>query len=146
MEKRMRETTEKVESSKYKLTRQRREIIATVVRYHDRHLSAEELYFLVNQDYPEIGLATVYRTLDMLVDLGIVAKHDLGDGRARYELSSPERHHHHLICSACGRIIELTEDSLHQLERKLESEHDFTISDHRLEFYGLCGRCRREEE
>ncbi len=142
----MRETTEKVESSKYKLTRQRREIIAIVVRYHDRHLSAEELYLLVNREHPEIGLATVYRTLDMLVELGVVAKHDLGDGRARYELSSPGRHHHHLICHECGRIIELQEGSLHQMERKLEGEHDFTITDHRLEFYGVCGECHRQQD
>ena len=145
MEKRVRELIDKVRQSDYKLTTQRRQIIAILLYNEDRHLSAEELYHLVNRDHAEIGLATIYRTLDMLADLGIVAKHDLGDGRARYELASPEHHHHHLICSKCGRIIELQEDSLHQMERNLEREHDFVINDHRLEFYGFCATCRRSD-
>ncbi len=78
------------------------------------HLSAEDIYLVLRRDYPNeaIGLTTVYRTLEVLVQMGIVYKFDFGDGRARYELAEGPhalRHHHHLVCTGCGRIIDYTD-------------------------------------
>jgi len=146
VERSTREAMERVNRSRYKLTRQRSKIIETLVATAGEHLSAEEIYGLVTLEAPDIGLATVYRTLDLLVTLGIIEKTDFGDGRARYELASPgdDHRHHHLICSGCGIITEVKDDLLDDLESTLEREYDFCITDHRLEFYGRCASCRSD--
>jgi len=89
-----------------------RQIILDVLSKTSKHLSAEDIYHAVHKGYPAIGLTTVYRTLELLVQMGLVFKFDFGDGRARYELSEgPKgaRHHHHLVCTDCGRAIDYTD-------------------------------------
>lgn len=142
-----REAMERMNRSRYKLTRQRSQIIETLVANAGEHLSAEEIYGLVSRQAPDIGLATVYRTLDLLENLGIIEKTNFGDGRARYELASPghDHRHHHLICASCGTITEVKDDLLLALENTLEREYDFCITDHRLEFYGHCASCRASD-
>lgn len=144
VERTTKEAIERVNRSRYKLTRQRSQIIETLVANAGEHLSAEEIYGLVSRQAPDIGLATVYRTLDLLENLGIIEKTNFGDGRARYELAGPgdDHRHHHLICAACGTITEVKDDLLQALEATLEREYDFCITDHRLEFYGHCAGCR----
>lgn len=127
----------------HKMTPQRRVILQTLLENTDRHLSAEELYALSKDLDPEIGLATVYRTLDLLEELHILHKLHFGDGRSRYELShlQSRHHHHHLVCLNCSQILEVKEDLLHQLEDLIEGEHGFRIVDHRVQFYGYCIHC-----
>ena len=88
-----------------------RQIIISVLNKTSKHLSAEEIYLAVHKIYPGIGLTTVYRTLELLVRIGLVFKVDFGDGRSHYELSTgPKRiQHHHLICIRCGRVIDYTD-------------------------------------
>ena len=89
-----------------------RQAILDLLSRTNKHLSAEDIYLLIHKDYPAIGLTTVYRTLELLVNMGLVFKFDFGDGRARYELSQGPNirdHHHHLICTNCGRVIDYTE-------------------------------------
>jgi Fur family transcriptional regulator, ferric uptake regulator len=107
------------------------------------HLSAEDVYLLVKEKAPEIGLATVYRTLELLSDLQIIHKLNFGDGVTRYEFRAEgaEHHHHHLICLHCGTVDEIMEDLLGPIEDRVEREHDFQIVDHRLTFHGICHRC-----
>jgi len=128
-----------------------REAILDVLSKSDKHLSAEDIYMQVHPKYPNIGLTTVYRTLDVLADLGLVFRFDFGDRRARYELSQgPKgtRHHHHLICTKCNRVIDYTDfideevELLNQTERGLSSKYDFKITNHLIQFYGLCNKCR----
>jgi Fur family transcriptional regulator, ferric uptake regulator len=128
-----------------------REAILDVLSRSDKHLSAEDIYMQVHPKYPNIGLTTVYRTLDVLADLGLVFRFDFGDRRARYELSQgPKgtRHHHHLICTKCNRVIDYTDfideevELLNQTERGLSSKYDFKITNHLIQFYGLCNKCR----
>ena len=85
----------------YKLTPQRRSIVDTIIKNEGSHLTTEELYDLVKVECPEIGLATVYRTVQLLEEMGVVCKLDLSDGCSRYELVHEEEthHHHHLICT-----------------------------------------------
>lgn len=127
----------------YKLTPQRRAIVEILVSNEGKHLTAEEIYDLVKVDCPEIGLATVYRTIVLLEELGIVTKLDLGDNCSRYELIHEEENHqhHHLICRNCSRVIEVEGDLLELLEQNIEQKYNFKIQDHSVKFFGLCSNC-----
>ncbi|WP_027634111.1 Fur family transcriptional regulator [Clostridium hydrogeniformans] len=130
----------------YKLTPQRRAIVDTIIDNESKHLTVEEIYDKVKKDCPEIGLATVYRTIVLLEELGIVYKLDLNDGCSRYELvHKDELHrHHHLICTKCGKVIEVEGDLLDNLEYKIESQYKFKIKDHSVKFFGICEECEEE--
>ncbi|NWF75626.1 MAG: transcriptional repressor [Nitrospirae bacterium] len=134
----------------YRLTMPR-QIILDVLSKTTDHLSAEEIYMTVHKVYPAIGLTTVYRTLELLVQMGLVFKFDFGDGRARYELSEGPKsigHHHHLICTGCRRIIDYTDfideeiELLKRTEKGLSKKYNFKISNHLIQFYGLCEKCK----
>lgn len=127
-----------------------RELILEILESTDEHLSPEEIYSKVSIDHPEIGLTTVYRTLDMLVNLGVVSKLDFGEGKSRYELSehhSHKKHHHHLVCNKCGKIIDYSDfineeiEFLNKIESKLGKKYNFKISSHFIKFDGMCNDC-----
>lgn len=130
----------------YKLTPQRRAIVDNIIKNEGSHLTTEELYDFVKKECPEIGLATVYRTVQLLEDLGVVSKLDLNDGCYRYELvhEDENHHHHHLICSNCGKVIEVQGDLLEVLEHEIESKYDFKIKNHSVKFYGICNECKNK--
>lgn len=135
--------TRELNTTQHKMTPQREVILRVMTEHSGQHPSAEEIYGLVKEKAPDIGLATVYRTLDLLVELNIIHKVDFGDGRSRYEFTSQEQHrHHHLICLSCGRIIEAKEDLLHQLEETIERDNGFLVVDHSVKFYGYCSECQ----
>lgn len=134
---------ERLRNHSYKLTPQRQTILKAFLKNVDKHLSAEDIYMLVKNQYPEIGLATVYRTLDILAELGILQKNDFGDGRSRYEFSRhDEHHHHHLICLHCGNVSEFDDDLLESLETIINKKSQFKVVDHDLKFYGYCKKCQ----
>ena len=120
-----------------KTTRQRNTIISTFFRLHG-HISVEELLNEVKKVNPRIGYATVYRTLHLLVESGLVEERRFGDGLARYEGHSDVEHHDHMICLECGEIFEFYNPRLEALQEKLAEENDFEIYRHRLELYGAC--------
>jgi Fur family ferric uptake transcriptional regulator len=134
----------------YRLTLSRQAIFEVLSRT-SKHLSAEEIYFEVHKIYPSCGLSTVYRTLELLTQVGLVFKFDFGDGRARYELVESrrkEKHHHHLVCTGCGRVIDYTDfideeiELLKKTEKGLSKKYNFQIEDHIIQFYGLCDKCQ----
>lgn len=129
--------------SGYKLTTQREIIVRVLLENEEDHLSAEDVYMLVKVKFPEIGLATVYRTLELLAELQIVAKMNFGDGVARFDLRGQdhEHMHHHLICHTCGALEEIKDDWLLELELRLEEEYGFKVVDHRLDFIGNFKAC-----
>lgn len=142
----LREAERRIAEADYRLTPQRALILRLLFEHDGEHLSAEDLYALVERANPEVGLATVYRTLELLAELRVVQAVDFGDGRARYELAGGERHaHHHLLCLSCGRVEEVGEDLLERLEQAIEAEHGFAIFDHQVKFTGLCRECRRKQ-
>lgn len=133
----------KLRDKEYKLTPQRRIILKVIMEKNKRHLSAEEIYSIVKESFPDIGLATIYRTLDLLAELGILQKMDFGDGKARFELNDEDvHHHHHLICLSCGKVEEFDLDLLESLEESISEKTGFDIVDHRLKFYGYCSECK----
>jgi len=134
---------EKLKEKGFKLTPQRKSIIDVIVANQGKHLSAEEIYELVKSTNPNIGLATIYRTMQLLDDIGVIYKNDFDDGRSRYELYQDEDHqHHHLICIKCGKVVEVEEDLLEQLEYEVEKKYNFYIINHNLKFLGYCNQCR----
>jgi Fur family ferric uptake transcriptional regulator len=137
---------EKLKEYGYKFTGQRDAILETMLQCSGQHVSTEEIFNIVKLKHPEIGLATVYRTMILLDKLGLVHKLDFDDGFSRYELVKPnEDHtHHHLICSSCGSVSEVEEDLLDSLEEEILKKNGFLVKDHRVQFYGLCSKCRNE--
>ncbi|GAA0683799.1 MULTISPECIES: Fur family transcriptional regulator [Clostridium] len=135
---------EDLKNKGYKLTPQRRSIVDTIIENEGSHLTVEEIYDKVKIQCPEIGLATVYRTVMLLEEMGIVYKLDLDDGCSRYELvHEDELHrHHHLICTKCGKVIEVEGDLLENLEAKIEKQYNFKINDHSVKFFGICENCK----
>ncbi|GLC28593.1 Fur family transcriptional regulator [Clostridium omnivorum] len=128
----------------YKLTPQRRAIVDIIIKNEGNHLTTEEIYDLVKVECPEIGLATVYRTVQLLEEMRVICKLDLSDGCNRYELvRQDENHqHHHLICNSCGRVIEVQGDLLETLEHDIETKYDFEIKNHSVKFFGICNECK----
>ncbi|MDS0524983.1 transcriptional repressor [Clostridium sp. SHJSY1] len=138
---------EELKKKGYKLTPQRRSIVDTIVDSEGKHLTAEEIYDEVKKKCPEIGLATVYRTILLLEEIGVVSRLHLNDGCSRYELvHSDETHrHHHLVCSVCNNVIEVEDDLLEELEARIEKNYNFKIVDHSVKFYGICSECKKDE-
>jgi Fur family ferric uptake transcriptional regulator len=127
----------------HKMTPQRWAIISIFLMNKGRHLSADDVFSLLKETYPNNGIATVYRTLDLLEQVEVLRRMDFGDGRARYELMDDEaHHHHHLVCTRCGKIIEFEDDLLESLEAAIEQKTGFKIRDHVAKFYGICAECQ----
>ena len=124
-----------------RLTEQRR-LIAEVFFRAGGHPSAEEITREVKAANAAIGFATVYRTIKLLTEAGLARGMSIGDRCSRYEPPSQRGHHDHLICRACGRIVEFENDRIESLQEKVAYQHGFTVTDHKLELYGLCGACR----
>jgi Fur family ferric uptake transcriptional regulator len=126
-----------------KSTRQREIILDEFLRC-DSHLSTEDLYLKLRKKHPGIGYATVYRTLKLFFECGIAEARNFGDGQTRYESTTCEEHHDHLICKECGAIIEFEDPRIEQLQEQVARDHGFAIVSHRLEIFGLCVKCQNK--
>lgn len=129
-----------------KVTKQRLLVLEAIASCPDRHLTAEEILEMVKADYPEIGLATVYRTIQLLNELRLIDRVNLDDGFVRYEIGNTQdhkqkHHHHHLICMECGKVISFQDDLLEELEDKITATTGFFIVDHEVKLYGYCSEC-----
>jgi Fur family ferric uptake transcriptional regulator len=122
-----------------------REKILDVFINAGRHLSAEELYILLKSSHPGIGYATVYRTLKLLTAAGLAQERRFDDGITRYEHTSAEDHHDHLICKGCGVIIEFENERIEALQQDVARKNRFTVQNHKLELYGLCSVCSKKK-
>jgi Fur family ferric uptake transcriptional regulator len=118
-----------------RMTDQRR-TIARVLSESDDHPDVEELYRRASGVDPKISIATVYRTVRLFEEAGILERHDFRDGRSRYE-EVPEEHHDHLIDLQTGKVIEFRNDEIEELQRRVAEELGFELVDHRLELYGV---------
>ncbi|RXR29789.1 Fur family transcriptional regulator [Sphingobium fluviale] len=118
-----------------RITEQRR-IIARVLSDAEDHPDVEKLHERSSAIDPGISIATVYRTVRLFEEAGILERHDFGDGRARYE-AAPEAHHDHLIDVETGNVIEFVDPELEQLQRQIAEKLGFRLVDHRMELYGV---------
>ena len=115
---------------------EQRKIIARVLSNAEDHPDVEELHARASAIDPGISIATVYRTVRLFEEAGILDRHDFGDGRSRYE-AAPETHHDHLINVETGRVIEFVDPELEALQRKIAEKLGFRLVDHRMELYGV---------
>ena len=118
-----------------KLTEQRKIIAKVMSESHD-HPDVDELYNRVSKFDPKISIATVYRTVKLFEEAGILAKHDFKGGKARYEELS-ESHHDHLIDVKTGEIIEFVDEEIEKLQKKVAEKYGYELVDHKLELYGV---------
>jgi len=123
----------------YRLTPQRLMIISAI-EHSDGHISAEEIYAQVMAKYPHVNISTVYRTLELLKQLGLVTDTDFGEGRVRYHPVG-KGHHHHLVCQECGATVDLDETALTPLKDVLLREYGFSADLRHLAIFGRCGKC-----
>lgn len=126
---------QKCQEKGLKMTEQRRVIARVLSESHD-HPDVELLYQRANDIDSKISIATVYRTVKLLEEADIIARHDFGDGKARYEEAS-EQHHDHLIDLRSGKVIEFTNEEIERLQEVVAKELGYKLVDHRLELYGV---------
>ena len=133
-----------------RVTQPRRVILAELDKASE-YITAEDIYHKIHPGHPRIGLATVYRTLTLLTEIGVVTKFDFGDGKSRYELTdveTNEKHHHVLVCERCYKVIKYSDftpkekKNFDQLENTLKGQFDFDIHRHVVHYYGVCADCR----
>lgn len=124
-----------------RITEQRR-VIARVLSESEDHPDVEQLHRRAARIDPKISIATVYRTVRLFEEAGILDRHDFGDGRARYE-AAPEAHHDHLIDVETGKVVEFVDPELEALQRMIAEKLGYRLVDHRMELYGV--RIDRED-
>ena len=125
----------------YRLTPQRRAVMRAIAASND-HLTPAAIHDRVRREYSGIGLVTVYRILEILAKLGLTCEIHAGGSCRSYLMRRPREHHHHLICSDCGIVVDFSHCNLGVLEKKLCHETGFEVRDHLLEFSGRCHECR----
>ena len=124
-----------------RLTNQRVKI-AKMFYENDQHVSIDELYARVRAAHPEIGYATVYRTLKLMVDCEMATAHQFDSGRLRFERYHEDDHHDHLICTKCKGITEFEDDRIEELQEEVARNLGFQLTSHKMELYGLCTDCQ----
>ncbi|MDD5337878.1 MAG: Fur family transcriptional regulator [Dehalococcoidales bacterium] len=129
----------------YKLTPQRHAVLKVIAASSD-HMTPETIYSKTREENPDIGLVTIYRTLDLLNSLNLVCRVHAPDGCRSYMMRRPVGHHHHLVCSQCGKVVDFDGCTLADLENRLTKETKFDITGHLLELYGVCPDCRHVPE
>jgi len=129
-----------------KFTRQRELVLKTLYE-NEGHFSPEELHRLIQKSRPDskVGIATVYRTLSLLEEEGLAESISFGTEGKRYEIGL-KKHHDHLICIRCGKIIEFVDEVIEARQEAVGKKFDFTITDHTMKIIGICSECRKAEE
>lgn len=128
-----------------RVTKQRILVLEALAKCEDKHLTAEEIYEIVKCGFPEIGLATVYRTIQLLLSLDLIESIRLEDGYVRYEIGKfgeeDAHHHHHLICLKCGHVVSFRDDLLDELEDRIMESASFQVVNHEVKLFGYCMDC-----
>jgi Fur family transcriptional regulator, ferric uptake regulator len=119
-----------------------REQIAGILRREQRFLSAAEIHQLLERSGARVALSTVYRNLEHLQNKGEITARTEADGETRYMPCEPTRHHHHAICSACGRVVDVDCTAVEQFAQSLRTIQGFELDGHAMEFFGRCKSCR----
>ena len=133
---------ELLKANNLKYTTQREAILKTLYDHPD-HFTPENLYLLVKKNYPDLntGITTVYRTLNLLEENNIATSISFGSAGKKFELGN-KPHHDHLICEKCGDIVEFENQEIEKLQDKIAKMHDFKLTDHLMQLYGICKKCQ----
>jgi len=124
---------------------EQRAVILQILFTLDDHLSAEEVHLVVKQKYPElnIGIATIYRTLNFLEEVELISSISFGKDGKKYE-PNKKTHHDHLICVSCGKIVEFYDEDIEVRQESIAKINNFKITDHNMQIYGLCQDCQNK--
>ena len=127
-----------------KYTKQREILLKTLYNHHT-HYTPESLYLRIKEEYPDLnlGIATVYRTLNLLEEAGIVNSLSFGSQGKKFELAN-KPHHDHMICKSCGKIIEFEDNTIERKQEQIAKEHKFKLTGHLMQLYGLCFECAKK--
>ncbi|MEA2064136.1 MAG: Fur family transcriptional regulator [Gemmatimonadota bacterium] len=125
------------------VTRQRRRI-AEVIFSSKGHLSVEDIQDLLRKRKISASIASIYRTLDVMVQSGLVVQHRFGKRFKRFEAARMDNHHDHLVCIHCNKVFEFRNDTIEKLQVQVAAEHGFEITSHKLEIYGYCSKCKAD--
>ncbi len=134
----------KLDNAGKRFTHQRA-LIMDIIRQGQGHLDADEIFRRAREKKPRLSLSTVYRTLQMLKELGMVDELHFGEGRHHYEVK-PAREHHHLVCLGCGRVIEFSFPLSRYMKEAVPEMKGFDISETEVNVVGYCDRCRRSRQ
>ena len=133
---------EELRATGRRMTRTRKAVLALLEQTHEP-LTASEIFSRLQEEQIAIDLVTVYRTVNVLKELGLVIQLDLHqEGQFRYELKEGRKHHHHIRCQMCGKIVDLLLCPLKKLTKLIEERTQFVVDDHTLEFTGFCPECQ----
>jgi len=119
-----------------------RELILKMLCKQQTHVTAEQLYEITKKTDKSIGHATVYRTLKLLTEAGIVRELNFGEGSIRYETDTEEAHHDHLVCVKCGANVEFFDEEIEKIQDKIAEKYGYELIDHSMNLYGTCSKCR----
>ncbi len=134
-----------LKQNKLKFTNQREVILYTLYN-NTQHFTSEDLYMLIKQEYPElsVGIATVYRTLTILEENGLVSSISLGTQGKKYEIAN-KPHHDHIICEKCNKIVEFENEKIEELQHAIAKENGFELTNHLMQLYGICKECQGDK-
>ena len=124
-----------------KITPQRIAVLEEIIK-DKGHRESEDIYMAIKTRKTHVSRATVYRTLDILVQQGFARKLNLGDGRARYETKIDSPHHDHMICNNCGKIIEFVNHEIERIQEEITKHHQFILQQHIHQLFGICKECQ----
>ena len=124
-----------------KYTPQRTAVLEEIIK-DKGHRESEEIYLALKKSGQHVSRATIYRTMDILVNNGFARKMNLGDGRARYESKVNSPHHDHLVCMDCGLIVEFMDQKIEDLQDKIAIQYNFQLKRHIHQLFGLCKKCQ----
>ena len=133
----MAEQNEELKRAGLKITLPRIKILTILQNPNNQHISAEDVYKILLEHNEEIGLATVYRVLNQFDDAGIVSRHHFEGGKSVFELSQ-KKHHDHLVCLKCGKVVEFEDDVIETRQEDIAKKHKITLTNHSLYLYGEC--------
>ena len=126
-----------------KVTLPRVKILQILESARAHHLSAEDVYRVLAESGDDIGLATVYRVLTQFEEAGLVKRHNFEEGRSVFELDHGA-HHDHLVCVKCSKVEEFVDPMIEERQQSVAKKAGFTITDHSLNIYGICGKCQKK--
>jgi Fur family transcriptional regulator, peroxide stress response regulator len=134
------EVIERLRAQGMRVTPQRVAVLKILID-NDEHLSAEDIYARVQTDYPMMGLATIYKTISMLKEMGEITELNIDNSSARFD-GSRKPPHPHFVCSQCNTIIDLDENLLADIPKNVSQQTGYQITNYRLDFFGLCPNCQ----
>lgn len=133
-----------ISSQGMSVTTQRKAIAQAFFSYPGHHTS-DEFYQHISKIDPGIGHTTVYRTLKLLCAAGLASETQFTDNVARYEVADPNSHHDHLICLSCGKVVEVYDPRIEELQNELAANNGFALKGHSHNLYGICAECQLKE-